>query len=150
MGKFQPRRPLPHGRPNWVSPDDALFITFASLPRESNQLANPLAWHALLGACLKLADAGRWRPQLVLAMPDHMHLIAQITPGADLKKIIGAIKRAVSSACEVRWQRDFFDHRPRNREARAETCDYVLMNPVRKGLVTNPYDWPYKWKSPSH
>jgi putative transposase len=44
----------------------------------------------------------------------------------------------------VRWQPGFFDHLIRNEESYGEKWNYVRDNPVRAGLVTNAYDWPYK------
>ena len=35
----------------------------------------------------------------------------------------------------VHWQRDFFDHRIRDNEDLREKREYILANPVRKGLV---------------
>jgi uncharacterized membrane protein len=44
----------------------------------------------------------------------------------------------------INRQRDFFDHRLRGIESAAEKAQYIRMNPVRAGLVTNPQDWPYQ------
>jgi putative transposase len=41
------------------------------------------------------------------------------------------------------WQRQFFDHIIRNHQDFEETLEYIRMNPVRRGLVKNPGDWPY-------
>ncbi len=147
MEKFQPRRGPPHTRPGWVSPNDPLFITFASNPRNLNQLANPRAWEMLQHACLHLESLGRWHPQLILAMPDHVHLVAQVPAGVEIRRIIASIKRALTRECGIQWQRDFFDHRPRNKQGLTSTRDYILMNPVRKGLSSTPAEWPYKWRS---
>jgi putative transposase len=43
------------------------------------------------------------------------------------------------------WQRGFFDHRLRADESFEEKATYVRMNPVRKGLVGRPDDWPHLW-----
>ena len=44
---------------------------------------------------------------------------------------------------QVGWQEGFFDHRIRSNESAEEKRRYILMNPVRAGLVTKPEDWPY-------
>ena len=41
------------------------------------------------------------------------------------------------------WQRDFFEHRLRSDESWREKADYILANPVRKGLITEVSQWPY-------
>jgi len=40
-------------------------------------------------------------------------------------------------------QKDFFEHRLRSDESAQEKSDYILVNPVRAGLVPKPEDWPY-------
>ena len=42
------------------------------------------------------------------------------------------------------WQEGFFDHVLRSAESYAQKWEYVLMNPVRAGLVNDPDDWPYQ------
>ena len=43
----------------------------------------------------------------------------------------------------IKWQRDFFEHRLRSDENWREKADYILANPVRKGLVTEVSQWPF-------
>jgi REP element-mobilizing transposase RayT len=84
-------------------------------------------------------------------MPDHVHLI--LTPLTDellrevnsLFKIMKAIKgasahvinRVVGSSGTV-WQEESFDHVLRSSESLDDKIQYVLQNPVRRGLVG---DW---------
>jgi REP element-mobilizing transposase RayT len=41
------------------------------------------------------------------------------------------------------WQISFFDHILRTAEDLSETTEYILLNPVRAGLVQRPRDYPY-------
>ena len=41
------------------------------------------------------------------------------------------------------WQRGFFDHVIRNNKDLQENLDYIAMNPVRAGYVSQPYFYPY-------
>ena len=43
----------------------------------------------------------------------------------------------------IEWQRDFFEHRLRSDESWREKADYILANPVRKGLVAQVSQWPH-------
>jgi hypothetical protein len=43
----------------------------------------------------------------------------------------------------IEWQRDFFEHRLRSDESWREKANYILANPVRKGLVAEISQWPY-------
>ena len=52
-------------------------------------------------------------------------------------------KRYHASQTGVDWQTDWFEHRLRTEKAFLEKAHYVRMNPVRKGLVDSPEQWPY-------
>src|SRR6266436_4544226 len=41
------------------------------------------------------------------------------------------------------WQISFFDHILRTAEDLSKTAEYILLNPVRAGLVKRPEDYPY-------
>jgi REP element-mobilizing transposase RayT len=89
-------------------------------------------------------------------MPDHVHLI--LTPMIDerrrkffslieiMQTIKGASARAINQRMARRgavWQEESFDHVLRSSEGLDAKVDYVLQNPVRKGLVG---DWrKYRW-----
>ncbi len=89
-------------------------------------------------------------------MPDHIH--ALLTPGrvgtGDLRRIVGGWKAAMTRQCRAvgvpdsLWQRGFWDHLVRQEEDRRAICEYILANPVRKGLVARPEEWPFSWFSP--
>jgi len=81
-------------------------------------------------------------------MWDHFHLI--ITPKTSLEKAAQFIKGGFSfrakkellSDLEV-WQPGFSDHRIRDAEDYQIHKDYVYQNPVKRGLVSAPQDYPY-------
>ena len=142
---YKPRKSLPYDRPTWVSADDPIFLTLCGSPRRVNQFANFDGWSAVLESAAELQSLGRWRSLLILAMPDHLHLIVLIprTPGID--SLMTDFKRSVSFRCPIDWQRDGFDHRLRNRAQLRAKWNYVLMNPVRAGLCKTTEEWPYVW-----
>jgi hypothetical protein len=43
-----------------------------------------------------------------------------------------------------RWQSGCFHHRIRSWEGAEEKRRYMLMNPVRAGLVSTPGEWPFQ------
>ena len=45
------------------------------------------------------------------------------------------------------WLDENFDHQLRSEESLTEKIDYILQNPVRKGLSTTPegYPWIFRW-----
>ena len=60
-----------------------------------------------------------------------------------LPKVIANFKHLLSARYGLRFQRDFFDTRLRDDVHFAEEYDYILGNPVRKGLCATPEEWPY-------
>ena len=81
----------------------------------------------------------------VQVMPDHLHFIVNIggRGATALPRVIANFKHLLSVRYGLRFQRDFFDTRLRDDAHFAEEYDYILGNPVRKGLCAAPADWPY-------
>ena len=88
---------------------------------------------------------GLWHLALFLVMPDHLHFIVNIggRGATALPRVIANFKHLLSARYGLSFQRDFFDTRLRDDAHFAEEYDYVLGNPVRKGLCAAPADWPY-------
>jgi REP element-mobilizing transposase RayT len=95
-------------------------------------------------------------------MPDHIHLI--FTPRVDAQRkevyslahIMNAIKGA--SAHKVNnalhrsgrvWQTESFDHVVRCSVSVDAKVQYLLENPVRKGLVSHWQEYPWIWQKVS-
>ncbi len=91
-------------------------------------------------------------------MPDHVHLI--FTPLLDgailevvsLARVTKAIKGASAHLINRRlgrrgtvWQEESFDRVLRFSEKLDEKVEYVLNNPVRRGLVVNHEDYRWLW-----
>ncbi len=86
-------------------------------------------------------------------MPDHLHILAQAGEHPkDLREFVRGFKSFCSVATPVAtnkltnnklWQRGFYEHILRKEENIAEFAEYILNNPIRKGLVQNrgQYQW---------
>jgi REP element-mobilizing transposase RayT len=147
--KYEYRRRLPH----YQKDDRAVFVTFCCgclhpLPESVRDIVLP---HCLHDQGTKAAI------HAVVVMPDHVHL--PLTPLRDLDgslcslvEILQAIKgasahslnRALGRSGPV-WQEESFDHVLRGDENFEEKLEYVRQNPVRRGLVTLPEDYPWLW-----
>jgi len=71
---------------------------------------------------------------------------------AILKQLKGTSARSVnklSGSGGPVWQEESFDHVLRSSESFAEKLEYVRQNPVRRGLVKNPEDYPWLWLEPA-
>jgi putative transposase len=82
-------------------------------------------------------------------MPDHLHLLLQATAAnSELLPFVRAFKHKTSHRFRARtgktlWQTSFYDHILRRAESPTDVTYYILSNPVRAGLVRNPWDYPY-------
>lgn len=82
-------------------------------------------------------------------MPDHLHLLAEgLSPRSNLldfaarfKQLSGYRHRQVHGT--PFWQRKYYDHVLRRDDAIHDIAWYIWMNPVRKGLVEEPRDYPF-------
>jgi len=142
------RRNLPHLQKDFTPH----FITFVTKFRRT---LPPLARDIVLSSCCH-DDRHRYELHVAVVMPDHVHMI--LTPLTDatraeicsLTKITQCIKGASAWAINQKlkrtgrvWQEESFDHVLRSAEGLDSKIEYVLQNPVRKGLVT---DWrEYRW-----
>jgi putative transposase len=86
-------------------------------------------------------------------MPDHCHLIlCGRSKDSDLPRFIRVYKGRASVhlrkfGCHNVWQTAYHDHIIRNDQDRQNCAAYVLDNPFRAALVTDPHDYPFSGSS---
>jgi len=104
-------------------------------------VTRPTVGEGMLAAMKHNHDKLIWHCHLGLLMPDHLHAIIAFPREPGMKTTITNWKKFVAVKFGVTWQRDFLDHRLRDRHELQEKTSYILMNPVRKGLCAQPEDW---------
>ncbi|MHB0937204.1 MAG: transposase [Armatimonadota bacterium] len=93
-------------------------------------------------------EARAWLVGYYMIMPEHTHFFT--APGEidlSLERWIRYWKRELSMLhpdADWRLQVDHWDTRMRNGKHYAERQAYVKNNPLRKGFVEDPDDWPYQ------
>jgi REP element-mobilizing transposase RayT len=146
------RRNLPHlprdGKPHFLT-----FCTYKRWPLPE------WARSVVIDVCIH-ADQCTIDLLAVVVMPDHVHMI--FTPRVDyiaaevfsLARITKAIKGASSHLINRKlsragrlWQEESFDRVLRCSEKLDEKIAYIMNNPVRKGLVNRPEEYPWLWVS---
>ena len=138
------RKHLPHEVPSWVEQGGRHFITINHRNRGSDPLCRENLPYALLDSVLHYETIRNWYPWIVLVMPDHLHGIFTFDlRNRRVSSILRAWKSYQSKNLGITWQSGYFEHRLRNETEFAEKANYIRMNPVRKGLVENPKDWPW-------
>jgi REP-associated tyrosine transposase len=85
-----------------------------------------------------------------VVMPEHVHLLVNESRRALLSKAIQALKLSVSVRSRERpfWQPHYYDFNVFSHEKFVEKLRYIHRNPVQRGLVQKPEDWP--WSSFRH
>ncbi|HUU47081.1 MAG TPA: transposase [Acidobacteriota bacterium] len=92
-----------------------------------------------------------------VVMPDHVHLVYHPLPDDrgslyPLEEILGGLKGASAHSVNrmlkrkgAVWQEESYDHVLRSTESLHEAVLYVCHNPVRRGLCSQPEDYPWLW-----
>ncbi|MDP2937553.1 MAG: transposase, partial [Dehalococcoidia bacterium] len=101
-------------------------------------------------ALLFRAGENHWRVYAYCLMPDHLHLaLSPVVGKGSLPSLIQGFKSYTTRMAwklgrqGILWQRSYYDHIARREEDVTAICQYILSNPVRKGLVSDPAKWPW-------
>jgi putative transposase len=139
-------------------PGGTYFFTVNLLQRKNNGL---LIQHidVLRQAVAKVKKAHPFRIHAWVVLPDHMHCVIELPEGdADYKTRWMLIKMLFSKAIPMTeyrtpvrakrrergiWQRRYWEHLIKTEQDFAAHMDYVHINPVKHGLVTQVKDWEY-------
>ncbi len=144
---FPERKHLSHWIPNWIQLEEELyFITLTCKVRGHNSLCFPETVQRIFSALEFYASQKKMFPYTVLLMPDHIHGIFGFSQSSGIRKPLNDLKHYLSRHYYLELQEGFFEHRIRNEEYLRQIEDYILNNPVRKGLVSFPEHWKYIYR----
>jgi putative transposase len=78
-------------------------------------------------------------------MPEHVHLLLSEPEAKPLATALQALKLSVSKLSTPKpfWQTRYYDFNVYTHDKRVEKIKYMHRNPVTRGLVANPEDWPH-------
>ena len=81
-------------------------------------------------------------------MPEHVHLLAGEPRTAPLATALQLLKQNTSRKLNFSddnpfWQRRYYDFNVWSEQKGLEKLSYMHHNPVRRGLVEKPEDWPW-------
>jgi putative transposase len=104
---------------------------------------------SVLGHFLRFAARDGFEIIAHCFMPDHAHFLVQGTRlDAHLPRFMNSAKQHLgygyAKATGVRlWDKGYYDRVLRDSEATEAVARYILMNPVRAGLVKSAADYPF-------
>ncbi len=127
------------------------FITFSCYRRQPKLTAA-----AAKGCFLTILEQVRRKYDFVVVgyvvMPEHVHLLISEPEIGDPSLVMQVLKQRTSrqlSHDEPRfWQLRFHDFNVVSEKKRSEKLVYMHSNPVKRGLVASPEQWP--WSSYRH
>ncbi len=146
MYQYDYWRRLPHFQPD----NKIFFITFCTYKRWT---LPPKARTVVLETCVE-GHKKKFDLEALVAMPDHVHLALSPLRTVDGEIPLAEILQAIKGASAHRinrllhrhgkvWQEESFDRALRREEQFEAKLWYMLENPVRAGLVSNPMDYPW-------
>ena len=144
-----PKRKNPRLRDFDYSQPYAYFLTICT--RDKENIFDSLTLNFEIIDCLKHEKIEKGIAiYSYCLMPDHIHLlISPLESGVNISDFIGSFKSKTSRIAWKHglrgkvWQGRFYDHVVRKIENLKDTCEYILNNPIRKGLVEKWEDYQF-------
>ncbi len=142
---------MPYGLKRFQKAEALHFITFSCFQRlpflETPEPKNTV--EAVLEQTRARHEA---RIYAYVLMPEHIHLLINEPPSILLAQFLKALKQITSRKLRGDrrqfWQDRYFDSNIHGEEARSEVIRYIHRNPVKRGLVASPEQYP--WSSFNH
>jgi putative transposase len=144
---FVPRKDIRLARDEYVG-KRIYFVTICAEDRQPI-FQVPTRAQAAINELKRAADRMSFLVHSFCLMPDHAHFLVEgMTPQSDLVKLVAQWKQTTGYLFRHElprrsWQRRFYDHVLRRPEDSEAVAWYIWMNPVRKGIVTEPQMYPF-------
>ncbi|GHD75401.1 hypothetical protein GCM10007164_27410 [Luteimonas padinae] len=132
----------------WSQPGGIYLLTFVTEGRRP-WFAE---WDPASRIARALASVEAWGDVSLLCwvlMPDHWHGVLQLGSREPLSRCVGRARAHATRTWKPPgdgprlWQRSFHDRALRAEERLVDVARYVVMNPLRAGLVRRIGDYPY-------
>ncbi len=142
---------MPSGLRRFQKAESLHFITFSCYHRHP-LLEAPAAKEMVEVVLEQVRARHEARIYAYVLMPEHVHLLINEPPQILLAQFLKAIKQIASRKLrglhQKFWQDRYYDSSIRGERALSAVIRYIHRNPVTRGLVENPEDWP--WSSFRH
>jgi putative transposase len=142
---------MPSGLKRFQQAESLHFITFSCFHRLP-LLEAPGARETIETVLEQTRARHQARIYAYVLMPEHLHLLVNEPPQILLAQFLKAVKqitsRKLNGPREKFWQERYYDSNIHGEKARSEVIRYIHRNPVKRGLVASPGDYP--WSSFNH
>ena len=136
---------MPWGLNRFQNTGDLHFLTFSCYRRRPN-LGTPRSRNRCQRSLEETRRDYRFNVFGYVIMPEHIHLLLTEPERESLAAAIQAFKQSVArhlGSSEPFWQTRYYDFNVRTERKRIEKLRYIHRNPVKRGLVASPEDWPW-------
>ncbi|TBW56640.1 transposase [Marinobacter halodurans] len=103
---------------------------------------------AAVAALRKTEENGLAKVMAWVIMPDHLHLLLALTGVGSLGDVLAHLKIQASrnAGSKIPWQKGYHERTLRRIEDRQDIARYIILNPVRAGIVRTVREYPH-WDS---
>jgi putative transposase len=143
---------MPWGLKRFHSTGANHFLTFSCYHRKP-KFTEPEACIAFVSALERVRQSYRMCIYGYVIMPEHLHLLVNEPEHSTLAQALKSLKQGVARRLALRadepfWQERYYDFNVWSERKFVEKLRYLHRNPVKRGLVAKPEDWP--WSSFRH
>ena len=139
--------PMTEGLKRYYGRDHLHFVTFSCYHRMP-LLNSPRSRDFFVDTLGKIRDRYQFALVGYVVMPEHVHLLISEpkrgTPSVVLQVLKERASRRISDHSSPHfWQSRFYDFNVWSHKKKVEKLLYMHLNPVKRGLVNHPRDWPW-------
>ena len=147
---------MPKGLRRWYGGGDLHFITSSCHQRQPS-LGSPSRRDLFLKIFEEVRRKYEFQVIGYVVMPEHIHLLIGEPDERSVAVVVQVLKQRVSQQCNARgrsrsaentdplpfWYPRSYDFNVFSEKKIAEKLDYMHWNPVKRGLVPSPEQWPW-------
>ena len=143
---------MPWGLKHFQQTRQIHFLTFSCYHRHP-KFTNATARDTFVSALERVRENYGLCIYGYVVMPEHVHLLVSEPERSTLAQAIKSLKQGVARRLALRaadsfWQARYYDFNVWSEKKFVEKLRYIHRNPVKRGLVARPEDWP--WSSFRH
>jgi putative transposase len=143
---------MPWGLKHFQQTRQIHFLTFSCYHRPP-KFTNATARDTFVSALERVRENYGLCIYGYVVMPEHVHLLVSEPERSTLAQAIKSLKQGVARRLALRaadsfWQARYYDFNIWSEKKFVEKLRYIHRNPVKRGLVARPEDWP--WSSFRH
>jgi len=142
--------PLRHSNPAGVTAEQRTFFVTSSIAEKRNLLQSHRSAKLFIDVLYHYRDEHKYLLHDFVVMPDHFHVVVTLEQEMTIERAVQFIKGGFSfrGGKELGfrppvWQRGFSEVRIYDSEALARVQDYIVRNPVSRGLAQSPVEYLY-------